>query len=174
MDSKGVLLARYPEPENGQVNRSPIATYLRLSTSWSNGTIESRGVDGVQRIYGYTSVHSELGQDGAVSISVGIPLDIAYAPVYEARTRTLIEVGAVAILAFLVTWRGGNIFIIRPVDQLVAATRKLSEGDLSFRTGPPYEVSSLGRLAAAFDNMAASLQSRTEQLQRLKYVTVLW
>lgn len=166
LDRNGVVLARYPDPAkwSGQ-SIAGTDLYKAIQQTQMDGTVESGGLDGVQRLFGFTSIPSDLGLDGAVSISVGVPLDMAYAPIYEARTRTLIEVGAVAILAFLVTWQGGNLFIVRPVDQLVAATQKLAEGDLSFRAGPPYESSSLGRLAAAFDTMAASLQTRAEQLQ---------
>jgi signal transduction histidine kinase len=50
---------------------------------------------------------------------------------------------------------------------LVRATKKLSEGDLSTRTGLPAGPGELGQLAAAFDEMAASLEKQQAQ-QRLE------
>lgn len=165
LDHRGILLARYPDPEkwSGQ-SLADSDLFKAIQQNQSSGTIESRGVDSVSRLFGFTSL-SGLAQSSDVYIAVGVPLDVAYAPIYETRTRTLLEIGAVAILAFLVTWRGSSLFIVRPVDQLVAATQKISSGDLSFRAGPPYEESSLGKLAYAFDNMAASLQARSNELQ---------
>jgi two-component system sensor histidine kinase UhpB len=67
-------------------------------------------------------------------------------------------------LGLLAAWFGGDIFILRRINSLVAATRQLAEGDLGVRIGPWYGDDELGVLAESFDEMATSLQQRTLQL----------
>ena len=61
---------------------------------------------------------------------------------------------------------GGNLFILQPVDKLLEVTRRLTHGDLTARTGAPYQSGELGQLAQAFDQMADSLQERDADLQK--------
>lgn len=56
----------------------------------------------------------------------------------------------------------------RRVKVLVGATRRVSEGDLAARTGPPYAPSQLGLLGRALDEMAATLQERRTDAERAK------
>jgi PAS domain S-box-containing protein len=52
------------------------------------------------------------------------------------------------------------VFILRPVTALVQTMRRLGAGDFSARTGMPHTPSEVGRLAAALDDMAGSLETR--------------
>jgi signal transduction histidine kinase len=69
-------------------------------------------------------------------------------------------IGLAAVLALVVAWVGGDLFIVRRTRALVAATRRLAAGDLTARTGVPYGRGEIGQLARAFDEMAAGLQVR--------------
>src|SRR3989304_6638156 len=72
----------------------------------------------------------------------------------------------VGLLAFGAAWFGGDFFILRRVNDLVSATRRLASGDLSARTALPYQDSELSQLARAFDGMAESLQKRHADLEQ--------
>ena len=80
--------------------------------------------------------------------------------------RHLIWLAVVALVALGAARFGGNLFILQPVDKLLQVTRRLTHGDLTARTGAPYQPGELGQLAQAFDQMADSLQERDADLQK--------
>jgi signal transduction histidine kinase len=61
-----------------------------------------------------------------------------------------------------------DLFIVRRIRGLVGATRRVAEGDLAARTGPPYGRGELGLVARSLDEMAASLQDRQKEAERAK------
>jgi signal transduction histidine kinase len=81
----------------------------------------------------------------------------------------------VAGLALAAAWVGGNLFIVRQIQTLVGATKRVAAGELGVRTGLPHGQGELSQLASAFDQMAASLDRaheqrlREEELRRKNY-----
>jgi len=164
IDRNGTILARYPNPQTwvGQSGmRDPL---FQAIFAQGEGAAELSGMDGIPRIYAFTGFRG-LPEVGYVSI--GIPQAVAYAPVRRALVRNLICLGIVAVLVLAAAWVGGEAFIVRPVRALVRATKRLGVGDLSTRTGLPHGPGELRQLAAAFDEMAASLEKHAMQ-QRLE------
>jgi signal transduction histidine kinase len=81
------------------------------------------------------------------------------------------RLAALTLAALVVIAIGGasaDLFIVRRVKALVDATRRVAEGDLAARIGPPYGRGELGQLARAFDEMAIALQDRQSEAQRAK------
>jgi|GEM_PF-2724765 len=70
----------------------------------------------------------------------------------------LTGLGVVAILGMITAGLGSELFVLRQVRAILAATQKLSSGDLSVRTGLSDKYGELSQLAHAFDTMAESLQ----------------
>jgi PAS domain S-box-containing protein len=99
-------------------------------------------------------------------VSIGIPTAVAFASTNRVLARNLAGLGLVTALALAAAWFGGDAFILRWVNMLVSATRRLTAGDLSARTGLPYAQGELGQLAHAFDEMAASLERRVAERDR--------
>jgi signal transduction histidine kinase len=164
IDRNGTIIARYPNPQVwvGQSGSSdPLFEVMRVR---GQGTAELSGMDGIPRIYAFTGFR---GLPEAGYVSIGIPQAVAYAPVRRALARNLAYLGVVGVLALAAAWLGGDAFILRRVQALVRATKRLSGGDLSARTGLPSGPGELGQLAAAFDDMAASLEKQQAQ-QRLE------
>jgi signal transduction histidine kinase len=164
IDRNGTILARHPNPQTwvGQSGtRDPL---FQAMLAQGQGTAELRGLDGVPRIYAFTGLR---GLPEAGYVSIGIPQAVAYAPARRALVRNLIGLGMVGVLALAAAWIGGEVFIVRPVQVLVRATKRLSVGDLSTRTGLPHGPGELNQLAAAFDEMAVSLEKHAMQ-QRLE------
>ena len=79
--------------------------------------------------------------------------------------RHLLELGLVAVLALAVAWVAGDRFLLRRVNALVLATKRLGSGDPSARTGLPHSDGELSQLARAFDDMAATLQTRQAEAE---------
>lgn len=159
LDRSGTVLAQYPDPEKW-VGRSVLETQvagaiLRLG----KGTTEAVGIDGVRRLYAFTSLGEPAG-DGGAFLSVGIPTALVYSEADRTLRRNLGMLGLVMLLAVALTWIGGGVLIQRPVRSLARAADRLSSGDLAARSGLPHEEGDLGRLARAFDEMADALQAR--------------
>jgi signal transduction histidine kinase len=164
IDRNGTILARYPNPQAWIGQSSTRDPLFQAMLAQGEGTAELRGMDGVPRIYAFTGLR---GLPEAGYVSIGMPQAVAYAPARRALVRNLICLGMVAVLALAAAWIGGEVFIVRPVQALVRTTRRLSIGDLSTRTGLSHGPGELNQLAAAFDDMAASLEKHAMQ-QRLE------
>ena len=113
-------------------------------------------------LYGFTSLDRF---SGSVYVSVGIPKEIAFAEATRDMRRNLIWLGIVGALAIIAAWFGSSLFIMRPVDRLLEATKRLGEGDLMSRAGPRYDRGEIGQLAFAFDQMANALAEKEAQIR---------
>ena len=120
LDPYGTILVRYPDAGSWTGHQLPPDHPLRaLVESASVDTVEGDGPDGVRRLYATTPVA------GGSTFVVGIPLRAAFAEVDQVLWRSLIVLLLVAGCTALAAWIGSQIFILRPVQQLVAATRQV-------------------------------------------------
>ena len=160
LDQEGTILLRYPD-QGEQADlvgvEPPIAT--TIVGRGGEGTVEAPGVDGVQRLFAFTPV---LGPSATeeMFVTIGIPAAVAFADVNRMLARNLIGLGLVASLALALAWFGGDAFVLRQVNMLVDATRRMARGELDVRIGLPSDKGELGQLANAFDDMAAALETR--------------
>lgn len=174
IDSSGTILARYPEPEKWVGKRLPEdGINQTLSSGSEETTIETSGLDGIPRLYGMTRVSAASGK--SLYISIGVSKKAAFAPVNRVFMRNLVGIALVGVLALIATWFGGELFILRRLDSLVNATKRLARGDLAARIGPAYGQDEISMLARSFDEMADSLETRTTDLNRAeaKYRTLV-
>ncbi|GAB4151020.1 MAG: hypothetical protein Fur0046_30280 [Cyanobacteria bacterium J069] len=168
VDRNGTILVRYPDSRNwiGVSARQTDVTQRALSRP--EGTIEAVGVDGMKRLYAFTS----LGTDNVnknIHVIIGIPRAIAFADANRLLLQNLISLAAVATLAIAAAWVGGDLFLIRRVKSLVSTTQQIRSGNLSARTEFVDEPGELGQLASAFDEMAETLEMREIERQRDEY-----
>lgn len=165
-DRNGTILTRYPDPEKWVSRTISSSSILHAILSQDGeGIAEARGIDFVPRLYAFTPL--ENAPDGGVFLSIGIPEDIAFAESDRQMLRNVAGLSIAAALAFIAAWFGGDFFILRKVNSLVAATQKLATGELSTRVafGSQGERSGeLEQLARSIDEMAESLEERTLQL----------
>lgn len=75
------------------------------------------------------------------------------------------ELGMVTALAIAVAWIGGYIFLLRPLNTLLSATKRIAAGDV--RTNLHPGLGKLNQLSLAFDNMVKSLE-RQQALEALQ------
>ncbi|MHB8868790.1 MAG: PAS domain S-box protein [Thermoleophilia bacterium] len=162
IDRAGVILARYPDSE-GWVGRDLAeADLLRTINTQGEGVAEVTGLDGVKRLYAF---HRALSPSAGVSIAVGIPRSTLHASANDLASTNALGLGLVAILVSWVGWFGAGALVLKPVDGVAAAARRLADGDLSARSGQSATRGELGRLACAFDEMAETIAERTSGLQ---------
>jgi signal transduction histidine kinase len=166
IDRNGTVLVRYPDPGMWVGQSVPEAPVVEtILTQRGEGTAEAYGVDGIPRLFAFTPL-SDASGGGDVYVSIGIPTAVAFANANRVLVRHLIGLGLVMILALAAAWFGGHLFILRWVNMLVSATKRLSAGDLSVRTGLPYGQGELSQLAHAFDEMAESLELAHRMLEQ--------
>jgi serine phosphatase RsbU (regulator of sigma subunit) len=165
VDRNGRLMVRYPD-DDATLGRSLAGDpTVRTALSGRQGVTEATADDGAQHLYAFAPLGDATDDAGAVVI-VSIPRSIVVADADEALTRNLVLLGGVCVVALAAAWIASDVFVLRQVRALVRATRRLSDGDLSARTGVASGRGELSQLARAFDEMAESLQ-RHEELRRL-------
>jgi signal transduction histidine kinase len=99
-------------------------------------------------------------------VSVGIPTATAFAISDRVLKVNFSGLGLAAALVLAVAWFGADLFILRRMQSILHATKRLSNGDLSTRTGLPAGPGELNHLGHAFDQMASALQQRdAERIQ---------
>lgn len=162
MDSEGTVLVGWPNPDQWRGQTIKNDALLPLIRTHHEGTTQMKGADGAQRLYAFVHLRGATGT-GFVSVSIGIPKQVAYAEANRILKRNLLWFGVVALLAAAAAWIGGEFFVLKRVRMLVDATKRLETGDLGTRTGMSYGSGELGQLAHAFDQMAVSLQQRSNE-----------
>lgn len=162
IDRKGTILLRYPDPEKFIGRTMPEGSILKAILAKEEGVSEAIDLDGIPRLYGFTSLDRFAR---SVYVSVGIPKEIAFGEATRDMRRNLIWLGIVGALAIIAAWLGSSLFIMRPVDRLLGATKRLAEGDLTVRTGPRYNRGEIGQLGFAFDQMANALAEKEAQIR---------
>jgi PAS domain S-box-containing protein len=166
LDRGGTILAHNPDPERWVGRSLPEAPIVKvILTRQGEGTAEATGVDGIPRLYAFIPLQHAPGS-GEVYVSIGIPPAIVFADVHRMLVRNLVGLGLVTLLALVATWAVGNLCILRQVQALVGATRRLAVGDLNARSGLPHGKGELGQLAFAFDEMAQTLQRQQAEVKQ--------
>ncbi len=73
----------------------------------------------------------------------------------------------VGFLALAAAWMGGEYFVRRQAQTLSETAQKIADGNLAARTGLPASEDELGQLAKIFDRMAATLEQRIKEREKL-------
>lgn len=165
VDGAGTILARWPEPEKWRGQTLTQQPVWQAITRDRQGTTETSSAGGIPSLFAFTQLRGAEGA-GFVSVNIGIPTEVAFAEPNRMLKRNLLLLGAAGVLIVAAAWFGSDWFVLRRVNALVEATRKLEAGDLQARTGMRYGSGEIGRLAHAFDSMAASLQQRGAERDR--------
>jgi PAS domain S-box-containing protein len=165
IDRTGTIVVHDPEPSRwvGQnLSNAPLVIVIQATTE---GQVEVAGLDGVTRLHAFTPLRNST--ETGLYLAIGLPKHVAFAKADQIWTRNLTVLGVVALLALVAAWIGSDLFVLRPVNAFISATRQLG-GNLSARTGLAHRAGELGQLAAAFDDMAASLEQQEADRQQAR------
>jgi diguanylate cyclase (GGDEF)-like protein len=170
VDRHLTIVVRNLNPEQWVGKPAPESALLRkLDDDESDGTAAVSGFDGVRRLYAFEHLQGHSGEDA--HIIVGIPTGPADAVADRILVRNLAVLVVVSVLMLGMTWVGSEVLILKKSRLLMAAAQRLAAGDLAARTGIGRGRDEVSRVAATFDAMAASLESRaresTQHLQRI-------
>ncbi|HWR02951.1 MAG TPA: PAS domain S-box protein, partial [Humidesulfovibrio sp.] len=159
----GMVHARHPLPLAGGSSYSPDAGARMADLTTEQSAQEETGPDGVRRIYSYSPLAGQPGRE--LFVRVGIPVAEALRPAEESARRSV----AGLVLAGIISLIGAYLFarrsIIDPAREILEATQRLGQGDLSHRIHSQ-AGGDLAKLANGVDSMAASLESSTQALRQ--------
>lgn len=165
-DRNGTVLVRYPDSQNWVGTSDLKAPITRIVLNQREGTVEGPGLDGTERLYGFTTLGSN-SVDRAVHIRIGVPKAVVVAESNQLLVQNLFSLAGVTVLALAAAWFGGDVFLTRKVQSLVQTAHQLQGGDLATRTDLSYKFGELGELARAFDEMATALEAREQAIAAL-------
>ncbi len=157
LDGSGKVLARRPDPQRlvGQI--LPEAALIRAAAAEKGeGTIQLAGLDNRPHIYAIAPLRGLSG--GGITCVVAIPTRLVFTEADRLLVRNLVGLGIVGLLTLVLAWVGADVFVLRQVNALTRTAQKLSDGDMSARTGMRPGSGELSRLAGTFDHMAASVE----------------
>ncbi|MGE4265207.1 MAG: PAS domain S-box protein [Desulfovibrio sp.] len=165
IDSGGAVHARYPVPLNDDMRQAPSAeSSARMDrVLGGEGVHEETGHDGLRRIYSYSPLTRQPGRE--LFVRVGIPVTAALLPAEESARRSIVGLGLAGLVGLLGAAYFARKSIIAPAREILEATRRLGEGELSHRIASR-GVGELAQLAHGVDAMAASLESSTQALRQ--------
>ncbi len=168
LDQANIVAARYPEPQRWQgADASPLLAASGVRLQGEEGVVAANGLDNIPRLFGY--VHVDRVPNGDLYLLVGTSLERAYAK-ERRQTRLFLVyalVGAVAVV--LLAWFAADRLVLRYIEGLVAAARRIEAGDLGTRITDT-DGDELTNLAQSFNAMAAALQRHVAHIEQLNRV----
>ncbi|MDB5863341.1 MAG: hypothetical protein JWO70_1147 [Betaproteobacteria bacterium] len=164
-DRHGVVLSAYPDKAYLVGQKLQAGPLLDAASRGVSGTVQASAIDGIDRVYSYTMLNTASGP--ALFTAIGIPRTDMLQAAYRELARNLGGLAAVIVLSLAAAVFGGNAFVLRPVQRLASAARRLARGEFAARSGSARAAGELGELAAAFDDMAQALQARDAASARL-------
>jgi signal transduction histidine kinase len=149
IDRDGTILARSTEPEKwlGRSARGSEVTEIVLRDG--EGRAAARGVDGVSRQYGFSSI-PEIGW----YVYVGVPTATIMKPVRALLLRAAIGGAIILLLGFVAAFALSR-FVERPINALAEASQSVARQGYGMRVpvDGPREIADLGE---AFNQMVES------------------
>lgn len=170
VDSGGAILSRYPQGElwMGKPEFKDNVVFKKVVADGGKVTDNILSIDGVRRIFAFVPVSSDTRvPDTGIYVGIGVSETVTHAAGDRALVRNLLLMGMAALFVLALAWYGSDVFVLRRLRALAQAAIRLASGDLRARTGLREDVSEMGQLGRAFDDMAQSLENRTLDLRRV-------
>lgn len=169
----GLVLAHLPDHDRWAGRSYRGMAIVEAMLAKGQGVSELPGLDGVVRLYAFTPLSSIV--DTGFYIGVGVPKWGAYSEAQKVLLQHFAGLGIGILVALLAVWFGSEALILKRVKALAGAVERLSEGDMTARSGLPFGSGELDGLARAFDEMAETLERRALQLREAeaKYRTLV-
>ena len=164
LNSRGEVLSHNAAVHGKDVEPAlpPSQQALQYIAALSSGVLKAEDTAGSPRLYGVQETTS-----GNVIVAVGRAPYLDYAHYRSALLHTLSAPLLVLVFALIAAGYASEAFVTRYVRSLARTAEAIGEGDLSARSEIPYGKYEIGRLAAAFDDMAASIEKNQEELENL-------
>jgi diguanylate cyclase (GGDEF)-like protein/PAS domain S-box-containing protein len=162
VDHEGRILQRFPDGLYAQGKDISGLQLFRVALRQSSGSLETSGVDGVTRLYGFAWSGADVNR--SVLVAIGIPKQLAVATADRRMLFSILTLLIVAGIAVVVGAIASQKLILEPIVQLVNATRRIAAHEPNVRTNMR-QRNELGELGRAVDEMAQSLEAQQVALE---------
>ena len=170
-DTKGVRLYRVPASDASPPGKPlPDGAFIHMQGDTDQGIFEKTGEDDIDRIYAFRRLRLRDDSPPYLYITVGIPKDALLQKANRQMLSSLSILGIAALAAMYLSWLIGNFTLVKPIRQLVTATKRFADGLLDTRTDLAHTPDELGQLAKSFDDMASLLEMRSLERKRAEEV----
>jgi len=164
-DHKGIRLFRYPDPDRLTGTGIYPKVFSLMNEGPEQGTF-TRVVENEKRLIAYQRFSLKENSTPYLYMAVGISEKQALAAARSGLLTNLALLGMAFIVAVACALIVGRVVMVDRLGRLVAASRRLGEGDLTARTSLPYGKDELADLAETFDTMAGRLEQ--QEIERKK------
>jgi diguanylate cyclase (GGDEF)-like protein len=160
VDGAGTLIAASAEGNKliGQNFAGHALAHDMLSRD--EGVTTAAGFDGVRRIFAYVRVPWTRAR-----LAVGLDEAVVHSGIDREITIAYLQLALFGVLVLLAAWFGGERLILRPIRALAQTAARFGSGELQVRATQRPLIAEFQPLAAAFDDMAAKLAAREEELR---------
>lgn len=159
VDPAGLMIMSYPDGREWAGPNLSDSDLVSAALSRTRGSIETKGPDGLARIYGFM----RLPQSN-MHLIVGVDETSVTAPVRRAMLRAAATLFIASAIIFLGLWIAGERLIVNPVLTLSARLSRFGRGE-SDDSGARPVIAELQPLVAAFEAMAYELTRRETALR---------
>ena len=111
VDSKGTLLARFPDSEKWVGKHIPDGSIFEMLQLRRQGTRELVGLDGVERLYALKALGANP-RSGQIFVMVGMAKQLAYGEVNRALMRNFSWLFVITLVAAAISWLIGSKFFV--------------------------------------------------------------
>jgi two-component sensor histidine kinase len=158
IDYNGVIAARWPSPEDWLGKQASDTAWGRALAKREN-TFTEAGTE-------YALVAAPIGEDGQMSVVLGLPITPAIAEIQAAFLRSMTLIVAAFVIAALGALLVARAWVGRPIHNLQAAADAMAAGNLKVRP-PRAAIPEVQALSEKFVQMAAALELRLQQKDSL-------
>jgi two-component sensor histidine kinase len=165
IDRDGTVILRLPQTELSGARISPVREWMLAVDG--PGTVDSpaaQSPDQISRILGYTPLSRTTRN---LIVAVGIERNQAFADSAETAAVGIVAIAVALALIFLAAWLGARYYIDRPIRLLDEAAGKWRSGDVQARVDEDLARGEIGRLAVAFNAMAAAIATREHERDQM-------
>lgn len=162
---RGVVIAHYPDREELiGTDISGHSFFNTLMQHENGGVFEAEGADGAVRVY--AAARFAETADGPVYFWVSMDKSAVTRPADQQFIAAILVTLAMVVVSLSAAWYGGHRLLIKPIQDVIRAVRRLKAGDRDAFSGVPHGASEIGELAREFDEMSLALSSRTKHCRK--------
>lgn len=160
VDGNGTLVAASAEDDKLIGRNFADHALARDMMSGDEGVTTAAGFDGVRRIFAYVRVPWTRAR-----LAVGLDDAVVHSEIDHEISLAYLQLALFGMLVLLAAWFGGEHLILRPIRSLAQIAARFGSGELQVRAAQRSLIAEFEPLAAAFDDMAAKLAAREEELR---------
>jgi diguanylate cyclase (GGDEF)-like protein len=128
--------------------------------SADEGVTTAAGFDGVRRIFAFVRVPWTRAR-----LAVGLDEAVVHSEIDREISNAYLQLALLGVLVLIAAWFGGEHLILRPIRSLAQIAARFGSGELQARAAQRPLIAEFEPLAVAFDDMAAKLAAREEELR---------